>query len=151
VLIALTRDATPHFATIAGFLSQSREQTPALFAQVLCICAIGKGSSGARLLAGARDFTRKQFLLLGYVFCSLSRREPGQSSPAGPFVPEPHHGQKSGNGATILRPSTFAPRMKSAIVFITSGELSNTLCPPLATVTSCRLEKPATASTWLSA
>jgi transposase/ribosomal protein S15P/S13E len=38
VFIALTRDAAPHFTTMAGFLSQSSEQIPALFAQVLYLC-----------------------------------------------------------------------------------------------------------------
>jgi phage shock protein A len=36
--MAVTRDATPHFTTIAAFLSAAGEQIPALFAQVLYLC-----------------------------------------------------------------------------------------------------------------
>jgi transposase len=38
VFIALTRDAAPHFTTIAGFLSATGEHIPALFTQVLYLC-----------------------------------------------------------------------------------------------------------------
>jgi transposase len=38
VFIALTRDAVPHFTTLAGFLRAAGEQIPALFAQVLYLC-----------------------------------------------------------------------------------------------------------------
>ena len=38
IFMALTRDAAPHFTTLAAFVSHSGGQIPALFAQVLYLC-----------------------------------------------------------------------------------------------------------------
>lgn len=71
LFMALTRDAAPHFSTIAGFLGAAGEKIPALFAQVLYLCGqhglIGRelfAIDGVKLPANAskaRSGTRADF------------------------------------------------------------------------------------------